>query len=212
MQVAVRNEVAIPIGPQAIPATFYSFDGLPPGQEHFLVDLGARRRDDEAPLVRIHSECITGDLFGSQRCDCGPQLQEAIERLQSEGGYLVYLRQEGRGIGLYAKLDAYVLQDQGLDTYEANVRLNYPEDPRVYRPAAQMLEAVGVRRVRLLTNNPRKVQDVQAGGLEVTEIVPTGVFVNSVNSRYIATKIARASHTMSLSNVRHNGRNQEART
>jgi GTP cyclohydrolase II len=200
MRVSVRTEIAIPVGRPAVPAIFYSFDGFPPGQEHFLVALGPFQAQ-EPTLVRIHSECITGDLFDSQRCDCGPQLQEAIQRFHEDGGYIVYLRQEGRGIGLYAKLDAYALQDTGLDTYEANRHLNYPDDLRAYAPAAEMLRAVGVTRMRLLTNNPQKVEDLRASGLEVAEVVPTGVFVNDINSRYLQTKIAHARHTMRLADA-----------
>ncbi len=200
MRVSVRTEVAIPLGPRAVPATFTTFDGLPPGQEHFLVALGPCRGQDPV-LVRIHSECITGDLFHSCRCDCGPQLAEAVERGHAEGGYIVYLRQEGRGIGLYAKLDAYVLQDQGLDTYEANRHLNFPDDLRAYVAAAEMLRAAGVTRVRLLTNNPQKVTDLRAAGLDVVEVVPTGVFVNEINSRYLQTKVAHARHTMRLTDA-----------
>jgi GTP cyclohydrolase II len=196
-KVRIRTEITIPITGGPIAARFYTFDGLAAGIEHFLVALGPHEQP-EIPLVRIHSECITGDLFGSQRCDCGPQLHEALQRLQEEGGYLVYLRQEGRGIGLYAKLDAYVLQDQGLDTYEANRHLNYPDDLRDYEVAADMLRAIGVTRLRLLTNNPQKVEHLHECGLEVEEVVRTGVFINDVNARYLATKVQRARHTIQL--------------
>src|SRR5919205_196857 len=111
---------------------------------------------EEAPLVRPHSECLTGDVFGSQRCDCGPQLREAVERIAAAGGYLLYLRQEGRGIGLYAKLEAYALQDTGLDTYEANLALGRGADERDYTVAAQMLRALEISTVALLSNNPDK--------------------------------------------------------
>ena len=107
-------------------------------------------------LIRPHSECLTGDVFGSERCDCGPQLREAVERIAAAGGYVLYLRQEGRGIGLYSKLDAYALQDAGADTYEANLALGHAEDERSYLAAAQMLHALGASRVDLLSNNPDK--------------------------------------------------------
>lgn len=201
MPVEVRTRISVPIGQHSHPAQFYSFNGFPPKEEHILVALGSYAREDqppETPLVRIHSECMTGDLFGSQRCDCGPQLDEAIELFHNEGGYLIYLRQEGRGIGLYAKLDAYVLQDQGLDTYEANRSLNYPDDLRAFLPAAEMLRAIGVTQVRLLTNNPQKVAHLAAGGIFVQEVLPTGVFVNENNHRYLHTKATYAKHTLRL--------------
>ena len=128
-----------------------------------------RRGATSAPLVRLHSECLTGDVFGSQRCDCGPQLREAVERIADAGGFLLYLRQEGRGIGLYAKLDAYALQDAGLDTYEANLALGFAADERDYTVAAQMLRALGVSRVALLSNNPDKAAQLTGLGITVTE-------------------------------------------
>ena len=153
-------------------ARVFTFEGLADAGEHValqLGDLGAHRRArTDAPLVRVHSECLTGDVFGSQRCDCGPQLLEAVERIADAGGFLLYLRQEGRGIGLYAKLDAYALQDTGLDTYQANVALGYPEDERDYTVAAQMLHALGVTRVALLSNNPDKAAQLSGLGVTVT--------------------------------------------
>ena len=121
------------------------------------------------PLVRPHSECLTGDVFGSQRCDCGAQLREAVERIAEAGGYLLYLRQEGRGIGLYSKLDAYLLQDAGLDTYEANLALGHAEDERDYTSAAQMLAALDVNTVALLSNNPDKAAQLTRLGVTVTD-------------------------------------------
>jgi GTP cyclohydrolase II len=150
------------------------------------------------PLVRPHSECLTGDVFGSERCDCGPQLREAVERITDSGGYLLYLRQEGRGIGLYAKLDSYALQDTGLDTYEANVALGHRADERSYLVAAQMLLALGVSRIALLSNNPDKARQLRRFGVTVAQRVPTGVHLSAANARYLATKAHRAGHTLDI--------------
>jgi GTP cyclohydrolase II len=184
-----------------------TFDGLVDGREHLALGLGARavagygdntdsRRP--VPLVRPHSECLTGDVFGSERCDCGPQLREAVERITDSDGFLLYLRQEGRGIGLYAKLDAYALQDAGLDTYEANVALGFAEDQRDYTVVAQMLHALGVPRIALLSNNPDKADQLGRLGITVTERVPTGVHLSDANAGYLATKATRGAHTLQL--------------
>ncbi len=137
-------------------------------------------------------------MFGSERCDCGPQLREAVERIAAEGGFLLYLRQEGRGIGLYAKLDAYALQDAGLDTYEANVALGRGEDERDYTVAAQMLRALGVDRIRLLSNNPDKAAQLDGLGIQVTERVRTEVHLSAANSRYLQAKRDHTAHTIDL--------------
>jgi GTP cyclohydrolase II len=190
----------------ATTADVLTFDGLIDGKEHLLLGLGDWRAaldrsasGGAAPLVRPHSECLTGDVFGSERCDCGPQLREAVERIADEGGFLLYLRQEGRGIGLYAKLDAYALQDAGLDTYEANVALGHAEDERDYTAAAQMLRAVGVDGIRLLSNNPDKAVQLEALGIRVVERVPTGVHLSTANARYLEAKRDHTSHTLDLS-------------
>ncbi len=182
-----------------------TFEGLVDGREHLAIALGDWRRalarseaGGRAPLVRPHSECLTGDVLGSQRCDCGPQLREAVERIAETGGFLLYLRQEGRGIGLYAKLDAYALQDAGLDTYEANVALGRGEDERDYEPAVQMLSALGVDRVRLLSNNPDKAAQLELLGIDVDECVRTGVHRTDANERYLAAKVDRTGHTIAL--------------
>lgn len=187
-------------------ADVVTFDGLVDRQEHLLLGLGdwkaALERASaggEVPLVRPHSECLTGDVFGSERCDCGPQLREAVERIAAEGGFLLYLRQEGRGIGLYAKLDAYALQDAGLDTYEANVALGRGEDERDYTVAAQMLRAMGVDGIRLLSNNPDKGQQLEALGIRVVEQVRTGVHLSAANGRYLQAKRDHTAHTLDLS-------------
>jgi GTP cyclohydrolase II len=184
----VRRQVAVPLrfpDGYATTAAVVTFDGLVDGGEHLALALGEA---PPVPLVRPHSECLTGDVFGSQRCDCGPQLREAVERIAAAGGFLLYLRQEGRGIGLYNKLDAYALQDAGLDTYEANVALGHAEDGRDYTVAAQMLAALGVERVRLLTNNPDKTAQLQQLGIAVTERVPTGEYRSPANAAYLAAK------------------------
>ena len=154
--------------------------------------------DREAVPTRLHSECLTGDVFGSRRCDCGAQLRESVEHLDAVGGYLLYLRQEGRGIGLYPKLDAYVLQDAGLDTYEANVALGYGEDERDYTVAAQMLGALGISRIALLSNNPDKAEQLRALGVTVVCRIPTGVHLSDANAHYLATKVVRGAHTIDL--------------
>lgn len=205
----VRTQVRVPLqfadGYSTV-ADVTTFHGLVDEKEHLVLGLGDWRRaleraaqGGEAPLVRMHSECMTGDVFGSQRCDCGPQLREAAERIAETGGFLLYLRQEGRGIGLYAKLDAYALQDSGLDTYEANRALGRDDDERDYSAAAQMLLAVGADRVRLLSNNPDKAAQLEAWGIEIAERVPTGVHVSDANVRYLMTKRDHTAHTLDLS-------------
>jgi GTP cyclohydrolase II len=201
----VRTEVMVPLSfPDGFDtaARVLTFDGLVDGREHLALALGDRVTTSDAgahlprPLVRLHSECLTGDVFGSQRCDCGPQLREAVERIAEVGGYLLYLRQEGRGIGLYAKLDAYVLQDLGLDTYEANEALGFSADARDYTVAAQMIHALGLREVALLSNNPDKAEQLGRLEVSVTERVPPRVHRSPANARYLATKALRGAHTL----------------
>ncbi|MDZ5442245.1 GTP cyclohydrolase II [Micromonospora sp. 4G57] len=204
----VRTQVTVPLrfpDGYVTDARVFSFDGLVDGREHLAFGLGdwAATLDGQAtggppPLVRPHSECLTGDVFGSQRCDCGPQLREAVERIAEADGFLLYLRQEGRGIGLYAKLDAYALQDAGLDTYEANLALGRGADERDYRVAAQMLAALGVPRVALLSNNPDKADQLDRFGVTVAERVPTGVHLSPANAGYLAAKVRRGDHALDL--------------
>ncbi len=208
LEATVRQQVTVPLrfgDGYATTARVMTFDGLVDGKEHLALGLGDWQRalkksaaGGRAPLVRPHSECLTGDVFGSQRCDCGPQLREAVERISEQGGFLLYLRQEGRGIGLYAKLDAYALQDAGLDTYEANVALGRGEDERDYSAAAQMLLALGADRIRLLSNNPDKAIQLEKSGIEVAQRVPTGVHMSAANVRYLATKASHTAHTIDL--------------
>ena len=203
----IRTQVSLPLrfadGYTTI-ARMFSFHGLVDGQEHLAFGLGDRAapvsaaQSEPVPLVRPHSECLTGDVFGSQRCDCGSQLREAVERIADSSGFLLYLRQEGRGIGLYAKLDAYALQDAGLDTYEANLALGHREDERSYLVAAQMLRALGARRIALLSNNPDKARQLRRFGVTVTARVLTGVHLSPANARYLATKARRGAHTLDI--------------
>jgi len=193
----VRTQVTVPLRfPDGFATTagVVTFNGLVDGREHIALRLGDPARG-AAPLVRPHSECMTGDVFGSQRCDCGPQLREAVERIALAGGFLLYLRQEGRGIGLYTKLDAYALQDTGLDTYEANLALGHGEDERDYTVAAQMLHALGAGRVALLSNNPDKVEQLCRLGIIVTERIATGVYLSPANAGYLAAKANRAARS-----------------
>lgn len=151
---------------------------------------------DQPTIVRVHSECLTGDVFHSQRCDCGGQLAAALEHIANEGGVLLYLRQEGRGIGLPAKIHAYKLQEQGLDTIEANEKLGYPSDLRDYGMGAQILADLGVKRIRLLTNNPKKVIGLDGYGLEIVEQLPISMPANPHNEKYLETKRVRMGHTL----------------
>ncbi|MHC5903646.1 GTP cyclohydrolase II [Streptomyces sp. S6] len=197
-----RSRVRVPLrftDGYSVDAEIVTFHGLTDGQEHLAVILGDP--GTTTPLVRLHSECLTGDVFGSARCDCGPQLREAVERIAETGGVLLYLRQEGRGIGLYNKLDAYALQDQGLDTYEANKALGLPEDGRDYTAAAQMLTALDITSLDLLSNNPDKADQLRALGLTVQNRVPTGVFTTPHNVRYLRAKVLQTSHTLPLAEL-----------
>lgn len=161
--------------------------------EHVAIVIGHPAADEPVP-VRLHSSCLTGDLLGSLRCDCGPQLQRAVQRLAETGGVLLYLAQEGRGTGLANKLRAYRLQDEGLDTLQADRHLGFREDERDFRPAAAMLRALGYERIRLLTNNPGKIDALRDAGIEVVDRVPLHGPVNTHNARYMQTKRLRAGH------------------
>ena len=204
---SVRRDVRLPMrlaDGSTVPARMFTFDGLVDGREHVAIGLGDRASDDPArsasgvPLVRLHSECLTGDVLGSARCDCGPQLHEAITRIVAAGGYLLYLRQEGRDIGLYNKIDAYALQEDGLDTYEANRALGFDEDERDYTAAVQMLQALGVDRLDLLSNNPDKAGQLEDAGLRVERRVGTGLHLSEVNHGYLAAKADHGGHVLHL--------------
>jgi len=153
---------------------------------------------DEPVLTRVHSECLTGDVFGSHRCDCGPQLQEALKRINNEGsGVLIYMRQEGRGIGLINKLCAYQLQDAGMDTVEANEQLGFAPDMREYHISAQILQDLGVRNINLLTNNPQKMRGLQSHGIKIAARLPIETGVRNENKRYLHTKYHKMGHLLS---------------
>jgi len=165
------------------------------GKEHCVLFVGDLSQG--TPLVRLHSECLTGDAFGSQRCDCGPQLEASMKAVQASGhGAIVYLRQEGRGIGLFAKMQAYALQDEGYDTLDANLALGLPADARRYDFAAEMLYTMGVKEVELVTNNPDKRQQLVENGIAVTSRVPIVVGQCSHNRAYLSTKATRMGHIL----------------
>ena len=189
------GEAMVPLA-GAEQARVVAFRAPDAGIEHLAILIGQPERQ-EAPLTRLHSECFTGDLLDSLRCDCGPQLRGAVQRMGADGhGVLLYLAQEGRGIGLVNKLRAYALQDRGLDTLDANRALGWEPDERRFRIAATLLERLGIKRVRLLTNNPAKVAGLAACGIEVAGRESHVVPPNGVNDRYLATKAARFGHLL----------------
>jgi 3,4-dihydroxy 2-butanone 4-phosphate synthase/GTP cyclohydrolase II len=168
-------------------------------RDHLALVMGDPAAADRPPLVRVHSECLTGDVFGSMRCDCGNQLHHAMRLVAEEGvGVVLYMRQEGRGIGLANKLKAYALQDGGADTVEANERLGFPPDLRHYGIGAQILQELGLRRIRLLTNNPRKIVGLKGFGIEVTERVPLQVPPGAFNEHYLRTKQTKLGHMLNM--------------
>jgi 3,4-dihydroxy 2-butanone 4-phosphate synthase / GTP cyclohydrolase II len=168
------------------------------GQDHLALIKGTWEKD-EPVLVRVHSSCITGDIFGSCRCDCGPQLHAAMDMIEKEGkGVIVYMNQEGRGIGLLNKLRAYKLQEQGLDTVEANIKLGFESDERDYGVGAQIIRDLGITKMRLMTNNPKKRAGLIGYGLEITEVVPIEVIGNTHNESYLTTKRDKMGHTIRI--------------
>jgi GTP cyclohydrolase II len=192
LRIASRAKLPVRASEQSEIVAFRSDED---GAEHVALLLGTP--SGQPPLVRLHSECLTGDVLGSLKCDCGPQLDSALEAIAASGwGILLYLRQEGRGIGLVNKLRAYSLQDQGFDTVDANLRLGFADDERDFSVAAGMLAALAQDEVRLLTNNPRKVEGLEAAGLKVTERVPLRAGDNPHNRAYLETKKSRSGHAL----------------
>jgi 3,4-dihydroxy 2-butanone 4-phosphate synthase/GTP cyclohydrolase II len=178
----------------------HAFKQITNGQEHLALVKGTWEKD-EPVLVRVHSSCLTGDIFGSCRCDCGPQLHKAMQMIEAEGkGVIVYMNQEGRGIGLLNKLKAYKLQEQGRDTVEANLELGFGMDERDYGVGAQILREVGVAKMRLMTNNPRKRAGLIGYGLEIVESVAMNIVSNEHNKLYLITKRDKMGHTIRIDN------------
>ncbi|EEX92565.1 GTP cyclohydrolase II [Vibrio orientalis CIP 102891 = ATCC 33934] len=195
----VRARVDFKVGVNSnIDAELLSFHGLKTEKEHVAVIFKQADKNQEAPLVRMHSECLTGDVFHSSRCDCGEQLDETINRMGESGGIILYLRQEGRGIGLYNKIDAYKLQSEGMNTYEANNHLGFGDDLRDFTEAAQMLKALGAERIRLVTNNPKKVNDLKEYGIQIEEVVNTSAHVKDGNEGYLQAKVSHGKHNLDI--------------
>ncbi|MCC6924454.1 GTP cyclohydrolase II [Novosphingobium sp.] len=198
-RLGVASRARLPVA-AAEDAEIVAFRALDDLREHVALVIG-QQRSDRAPLVRLHSECLTGDILGSLKCDCGPQLDAALRAMADEAaqggwGVLLYLRQEGRGIGLINKLRAYQLQDQGFDTVDANNRLGLPTEARDFPVAARMLDLLGVGPIRLMTNNPAKVAALTAAGVRVAERVPHQLPPNPHNARYLDTKRDRTGHLL----------------
>ncbi|KJF80010.1 GTP cyclohydrolase II [Photobacterium angustum] len=198
--VNVRARVPFKVGLKSnIPADLLSFNGLESGKEHVAVIFKDADKTT-APLVRMHSECLTGDVFHSSRCDCGEQLDETIEKMGELGGIILYLRQEGRGIGLYNKIDAYKLQSEGMNTYEANNHLGFGDDLRDFSEAAYMLKALGLTEIRLVTNNPKKIRELSENGINIVEVVGTKAHVKDGNESYLKTKASHGHHRFNFEN------------
>ena len=203
MNASIRKQVQIVVAEGE--TTFTTFDGLHDGKEHIALCFKDFASLESTPLVRIHSECLTGDVFGSARCDCGQQMHEALEEISKAGGALLYLRQEGRGIGLVRKIDAYSLQDLGFDTFEANRMLGNKDDERDFTVAAQMLKALGLTRIRLITNNPEKVEHLRMLGIDVESVVPTKLHLTHQNKKYLLAKAVKAGHALDVNQLRDGG-------
>ncbi|MHB1221035.1 MAG: GTP cyclohydrolase II [Gammaproteobacteria bacterium] len=191
---SMRNKIKI--NTKYGPCSFVTFNDLEPEKEHFAL-IFKDADTHQTPLVRVHSECITGDLFGSFICDCGDQLSEAMNIFSEKGGILLYLRQEGRGIGLYNKIDAYALQEKGFDTYEANCLLDFPGDMRSFEVASAMLKIMSLKNIKLLSNNPDKYNQLTQNGIHILKMINTRLYLKEDNKEYLQTKIKKAGHLFS---------------
>jgi GTP cyclohydrolase II len=195
----VRTRISLKVGSSShIPAEMISFNDLVSDKEHIALIMGQADKTQKTPLVRIHSECLTGDVFHSSRCDCGEQLDEAINLMAADGGIIIYLRQEGRGIGLYNKIDAYKLQSEGMNTYQANNHLGFEDDLRDFTEAGQMLEALDVVQLKLLSNNPKKAKALTDYGIKVIEEVSTSTHLKDGNEDYLKAKVTNAGHKLNF--------------
>ncbi|MFA0608758.1 GTP cyclohydrolase II [Vibrio sp. 10N.222.49.B4] len=195
----VRARIDFKVGvTSSIDAELLSFHGLKTDKEHVAVIFKSADKTQDIPLVRMHSECLTGDVFHSSRCDCGEQLDETIRIMGDTGGVILYLRQEGRGIGLYNKIDAYRLQSEGMNTYEANNHLGFGDDLRDFTEAAEMLRALGTTKIRLVTNNPKKINELKSFGIEIEEVVNTSAHIKSGNESYLKAKVSHGKHNLDI--------------
>ncbi|MEZ9159389.1 MULTISPECIES: GTP cyclohydrolase II [Vibrio] len=195
----VRARIDFKVGvTSSIDAELLSFHGLKTDKEHVAVIFKSADKTQDIPLVRMHSECLTGDVFHSSRCDCGEQLDETIQIMGETGGVILYLRQEGRGIGLYNKIDAYRLQSEGMNTYEANNHLGFGDDLRDFTEAAEMLRALGTTKIRLVTNNPKKINELKEFGIEIAEVVNTSAHIKSGNESYLKAKVSHGKHNLDI--------------
>lgn len=194
----IEREVEVMLPTQWGDFSLYAYKQKTTGQEHLALIKGEWKKD-EPVLVRVHSSCLTGDIFGSCRCDCGPQLHEAMKMIEEAGkGVIVYMNQEGRGIGLLNKLKAYKLQEEGLDTVEANIQLGFDSDERDYGVGAQILRDLGVSKMKLMTNNPKKRAGLIGYGLEIVEVIPIEIQSNEHNKGYLLTKRNKLGHILKL--------------
>jgi GTP cyclohydrolase II len=193
VSVAAKAKLPLSMAPETDIVMFRQLTGR---EEHFAIIVAGKNNDD-TPLVRLHSQCVTGDILGSLKCDCGPQLHHALAQMNEEGGgILLYLAQEGRDIGLMNKIRAYALQDKGFDTVDANHKLGFETDERFFGPAAAMLDALGVTRIRLMTNNPKKIEQLSSHGIEIVERVALSLPSNPHNEGYLKTKKNRSGHIL----------------